>query len=256
MAEAAAEFGPQVLSLDEELLRVLIAGNKVRLEKLLSGEGGGGGHSHQQPQTDGQQVTISFHGAACAPVAAAPQPELSGTIRLLGVTSNGSTALHIVAIHGHAELAALICARAPSLAAARNRCLDTLLHCAAKAGHREVAACLLRTMQGGAAAGTDQAALLAPRNKTGATALHEAVRRSRVEVVDLLMTTAPWLAAVTTDGGVSPLYMAAAAESVQMVQLLLRPSRNGGPSPASAAGPEGRTALHVAAISTTKGVTK
>ncbi|KAF0905257.1 hypothetical protein E2562_003858 [Oryza meyeriana var. granulata] len=167
------------------------------------------------------------------------------------MTSNGSTALHIVASHGHVELAALICESAPSLVATRNRCLDTPLHCAAKAGHGQVVACLLRAIE---AAGREAAeTTLQARNRTGVTALHEAVRHGRVEVVDLLMTTAPWLASVITDGGLSPLYMAV-SHSVQMVRALLRPSQNGGPSPASAAGPEGRTALHVAAISRTKGM--
>jgi ankyrin repeat protein len=232
------EFGPHKLMLDEDMLQVLIAGNKVRFEKLLRGDGRG---------VEDGQVAINLHGAA--PAAAAPAR--SGTDRLLGVTSNGSTALHIVASHGHAELAAVICERAPSLAATRNRCLDTPLHCAAKAGHRELAACLLRTMQ---AVGTDAGrALQQSRNQRGSTALHEAIRHGHVDVIDLMMTRAPWLASVTSDSGVSALYMAAANHSVQMVQVLLRPSQNGGPSPASAAGPEGRTALHIAAISSTKG---
>ncbi|XP_052163153.1 uncharacterized protein LOC127780272 [Oryza glaberrima] len=229
---ATVEFGPQILWLDKELLQVLAAGNKVLLEELLRGEGG------THPARTNGQVAISFHGTS-EPAAR------RGTSRLLGVTSNGSTALHVVASHGHAELAALICERAPSLAATRNRSLDTPLHCASKAGHRDVAACLLRVM--------DQATPRS-RNLTGATALHEAVRHGHVEVVDLLMTTDPWLASVTTNGGVSPLYMAV-SHSVQMVQALLRPSQDGGPSPASAAGPEGCTALHVAAIKRTNAFT-
>uniref|UniRef100_A0A0D9WZR8 PGG domain-containing protein n=1 Tax=Leersia perrieri TaxID=77586 RepID=A0A0D9WZR8_9ORYZ len=171
-----------------------------------------------------------------------------GTTRLLGVTSNGSTALRVVASHGHIELAALICQRAPSLVATRNRCLDTPLHCAARTGHREVAACLLRTLQ--AAVMEHVEVTLQAKNKTGATALHEAVRHRRFEVVDLLMEAAPWLASVTTEGGVSALYMAATVDSLRMVTIieaLLRPSQIGEPSLASVAGPEGRTALHVAA---------
>uniref|UniRef100_A0A0D9WZS7 PGG domain-containing protein n=1 Tax=Leersia perrieri TaxID=77586 RepID=A0A0D9WZS7_9ORYZ len=246
MTEASAEFGPQHnLWLDDELLRALVAGSKVSLQKLLREE---------SPQTNGQ-ITINLRGTAPAGVAAAP--ELSGSCRLIGVTSNGSTALHVVAIHGHAELAGLICERAPSLAATRNRCLDTPLHCAARAGHRDVAACILRTMMQASTEAADS--ILQARNKAGATALHEAVRHGRVGVVDLLMETAPSLAAVTTDGGVSPLYMAAAAgsaDSVQMVHAILRPLRNGAPSPASAAGPEGRTALHAAAIRSTKEISE
>uniref|UniRef100_A0A0D9WZS5 Uncharacterized protein n=1 Tax=Leersia perrieri TaxID=77586 RepID=A0A0D9WZS5_9ORYZ len=229
---ATVEFGPQNMWLDEELLQVLAAGNKVRFEELLRGEDSGGGNDSRQQTND--QVAINFHSAEPA-----PEPtRRGGTCCLHGVTSNGSTALHIVASHGHAELAALVCERAPWLAATRNRCLDTPLHCAARTGHRDVAACLLRTMPPTA---------VQARNKTGDTALHDAVRHDRVGIVDILMTTVPWLASITTDDGVSPLYMAAAAQSKRMVQVLLHPMQNGGPSPASAAGPEGRTALHVAA---------
>uniref|UniRef100_I1QE53 Uncharacterized protein n=1 Tax=Oryza glaberrima TaxID=4538 RepID=I1QE53_ORYGL len=228
---ATVEFGPQILWLDKELLQVLAAGNKVLLEELLRGEGG------THPARTNGQVAISFHGTS-EPAAR------RGTSRLLGVTSNGSTALHVVASHGHAELAALICERAPSLAATRNRSLDTPLHCASKAGHRDVAACLLRVM--------DQATPRS-RNLTGATALHEAVRHGHVEVVDLLMTTDPWLASVTTNGGVSPLYMA--FRSLNSVNFNCKPeiaqeilNWPEGPSLLTRADSSGRTPLHFAVI--------
>nr|XP_034581014.1 ankyrin repeat domain-containing protein 65-like [Setaria viridis] len=80
---------------------------------------------------------------------------------LLGVTSNGNTALHLAASRGHSELAALVCERAPSLVATRNGGLDTPLHCAAKAGSRDVAACLLSLMRAAAAGGADEAAEIA-----------------------------------------------------------------------------------------------
>jgi ankyrin repeat protein len=238
MSEALAapvDFGPEQMTLGTELLRVLIAGDAARLKELLRGEG--------RSQADGQ-VAIEVNGAS--PVAV-PPPVRTGC--LLGITSNGNTALHLVASRGHAELAALVCERAPSLVATRNRGLDTPLHCAAKAGSRDVAAGLLSQMRAADAGGPDEevAAALRARNRLGATALHEAVRLSRAAVVDILMAEAPELASVTTDDGVSPLFLAAEIRSEQMVRLLLRPSPDGTPSPVSVDGRHGRTALHAAA---------
>jgi ankyrin repeat protein len=225
----AVEFGPhQKATLDAELLQVLTAGDKARLEGILSRQDHGAGNDRQQ--TDGQ-VAINVHGAAPC-------------FFLLGVASNGNTALHLVARRGHAELAALLCERAPSLVATRNSCLDTPLHCAAKSGHRDVAAVLLPAMQSG---GAEEDSALSARNQTGATALYEAVRHGHVGVVDLLMTEAPHLSSVATEDGTSPLYLAAMAGSAQMVRAMLRPSPDGTPSPASSSGPMERTALHVAA---------
>ncbi|XP_039851315.1 serine/threonine-protein phosphatase 6 regulatory ankyrin repeat subunit B-like, partial [Panicum virgatum] len=127
----AVEFGPEKMALSAELLKALTAGDAARLKQLLSGAG--------RPQAEGQ-VTINVNGGGASPVAVSPSR--AGASRLLGVTSNGNTALHLVASRGHAELAALVCEKEPSLVAARNRSLDTALHCAAKAGHGEVAACL------------------------------------------------------------------------------------------------------------------
>ncbi|KAG2596863.1 hypothetical protein PVAP13_5KG211914 [Panicum virgatum] len=222
------------MALSAELLKALTAGDAARLKQLLSGAG--------RPQAEGQ-VTINVNGGGASPVAVSPSR--AGASRLLGVTSNGNTALHLVASRGHAELAALVCEKAPSLVATRNRSLDTPLHCAAKAGHRKVAARLLSTMRAG---GADEAAALLARNRLGATALYEAVRHGYVRVVDLLMTEAPELASLASDDGFSPLYLAASTDrSVKMVRVLLRRSHDGTPSPASVNGPEGRSALHVAA---------
>ncbi|TVU38774.1 hypothetical protein EJB05_12160, partial [Eragrostis curvula] len=229
---AQVEFGPKKQTLSEELLQVLIAGNATRLEELLISSDDGQANGH---------VAINVHAATPDAAAAAPGPGTHSS--LLGVTSNGNTALHLVASRGHAKLATLICEKAPSLVATLNRSLDTPLHCAARGGHREVAACLLSTMR---SRGVEEAAALRATNRLGDTALHEAVRHSREEVVDLFMAEAPELASVTSDDGVSPLYLAATMESAQMVRLLLRPSPDGIPSPASSAGRKGRTALHAA----------
>ncbi|KAL6656677.1 hypothetical protein ACP70R_004457 [Stipagrostis hirtigluma subsp. patula] len=260
MAEAVVapvEFGPVHLTLGAELLQALTAGDAARLVELLGIQG----------QTNGHVAVEVNGGAGGSPAAVSPPPGVV-TSCLLGVTSNGNTALHLVASRGHAELVALVLEKAPALVATRNKFLDTPLHCAARGGHREVAACLLsRLLIGGA----EEAAALTARNQLGATALHEAVRHQRAGVVDLLMAEAPELASVTTDDGVSPLYMAASNKrtyiqfslklkvwvsslfgstcpvSLQMVRALLGPLQDGTPSPASFSGPKGQTALHVAA---------
>jgi hypothetical protein len=239
---APVEFGPEQMTLGTELLRVLTTGDVSRLKELLSGEG------LLTQRADGH-VAIKVNGTS-SPGAVSPGAGTgTGMGSLLGVTSNGNTSLHLVASRGHAELAAFVCESAPSLVATRNKGLDTPLHCAAKAGSRGVAACLLSRMRT-AAGGADEAAAAAlrARNRLGATALHEAVRLGRAAVVvDLLMTEAPELASVATDDGVSPLYLAAETRSEQMVRLLLRPAPDGTPLPASFAGRHGRTALHAAA---------
>jgi hypothetical protein len=157
MAEAQAlaapvEFGPEQLMLSPELLQVLTTGNAARLVEVLSTEG----------QTNGQ---VAIDVPATAAVAAPPGQAARSC--LLGVTSNGNTALHLAASRGHAEVTALLCEKAPSLVATRNRGLDTPLHCAAKAGHWRVAACLLSAMRAG---GEEATAALRARNCLGATA--------------------------------------------------------------------------------------
>lgn len=235
--------------LDSELLRALTSGDEARVEELLARESDG--HS----RTDaGVAINVQL-GAATTGAEAPLQSPWQGEAAsgLLGVTRSGSTALHLVASRGHAGLARRVCELAPSLVATRDGGLDTPLHCAAKAGHREVAACLLSAMRRAGGASADA---LRVRNGLGATALYEAVRNGHAETVVLLATEAPELAAMTTtDDGVSPLYLAALTGSVEMVRALLRPTPDGTPSLASFAGPEGRTALHAAA-SRSKGMAK
>ncbi|CAL5083280.1 unnamed protein product [Urochloa decumbens] len=235
MAEALAapvEFGPEKMTLSTELLKALTAGDVVRLEQLMSGEG--------RPQADGHVAINVVNGGVASPPRA-------GASCLLGVTCNGNTALHLAASRGHAKLSELLCEKAPSLVATRNRGLDTPLHCAAKAGHREVVACLLSAMRSG---GEETVAALRARNCLGATALYEAVRYRHAGLVDLLMTEAPELSSFTTEDGFSPLYLAASIDSLEMVKAIVRPALDGTPSPASYSGPEGRTALHAATVAT------
>lgn len=238
------------MSLDADLVQVLTDGDAVRLEELLMGREGHDGDDGCRRSDSLRQLQVSINvGDVALRREAAPRSR--GTNYLLGKTSNGNTALHLVASRGHVELTKLISEMAPSLVATTNKCLDTPLHCAARTGRREVAAYLLPMMRTAAGGGEEETAPpLRATNQLGATALYEAVRHRRAEVVDLFMAEAPELAAVVTsgaNGGVSPLYLAVTTGSVRMVAALLRPSRDGTPSPASFAGPKRRTALHVAA---------
>lgn len=223
------ESGPHEMIIDSELLRALSSGDEARVEDL-----------HLLTRACDGRVAIIVQDAA-AGLTGVPQPlQGAGASGLLGVTNGGSTALHVVASRGHAGLAKRVCELAPSLVATRDRSLDTPLHCAAKAGHRGVAACLVSTMR---CTGAGSEALRS-RNQLGATALYEAVRNGHAGTVELLAAEVPELAAVATDDGVSPLYLAAMTGSVEMVRALLPQLPE---SLASSAGPEGRTALHAAA---------
>ncbi|KAF8669118.1 hypothetical protein HU200_051443 [Digitaria exilis] len=207
--------------LDSKLLRALTSGDEAVVEELLMTRHGDG-HSRK-----GGLLLISVQlDAATTDAAAPPRQGEEGPSGLHGVTTSGSTALHLVASRGHAGLARRVCELAPSLVAARDGCLETPLHHAAKAGHREVAACLLSAMRR-----ADADATLRATNRLGATALYEAVRNGHAETVELLATEAPELAALTTDDGVSPLYLAAMTGSAKMGPALLSKADSSGKTP-------------------------
>lgn len=179
---AAAEFGPQQkMSLDADLVQVLTDGDAVRLEELLMGREGHDGDDGCRRSDSLRQLQVSINvGDVALRREAAPRSR--GTNYLLGKTSNGNTALHLVASRGHVELTKLISEMAPSLVATTNKCLDTPLHCAARTGRREVAAYLLPMMRTAAGGGEEETAPpLRATNQLGATALYEAVRHRRAD---------------------------------------------------------------------------
>jgi hypothetical protein len=129
MAEAQAlaapvEFGPYQLMLSPELLQVLTTGNAARLVEVLSTEG----------QTNGQ-VAIDVPGPRRWRRSEILPPRSAWPARRCTARRRPATGL--------------LCEKAPALVATRNRGLDTPLHCAAKAGHWGVAACLLSAMRAG-----------------------------------------------------------------------------------------------------------
>jgi ankyrin repeat protein len=171
---------------------------------------------------------------------------------LEGVTGEGSSALHIAARHGYLKLVEMICDQDISLIKARNNLLDTPLICAARAGHVDVVNHLIER----ASTQKETEYVLRAWNSSGATAVHEAVRNGYASVLGKLVSRDARLAVAVDGQGVSPLYMAVVSNRADMVDILISESRDGSvKSPASYAGPDGRTALHAAVFATNGMVT-
>lgn len=171
---------------------------------------------------------------------------------LEGVTAEDSSALHIAALHGYLKLVEMICDQDISLIKARNNLLDTPLICAARAGHVDVVNHLIER----ASTQKETEYVLRAWNSSGATAVHEAVRNGYASVLGKLVSRDARLAVAVDGQGVSPLYMAVVSNRADMVDILISESRDGSvKSPASYAGPDGRTALHAAVFATNGMVT-
>jgi ankyrin repeat protein len=175
-------------------------------------------------------------------------PLLTTTSSLLlqGVTSDGDSALHVVAAAGdddrHLRSAMVIYGKARHLLEARNKGRSTPLHVAVRAGNVDMLALLIR-LAGEEEGGEDRRrALLRMENGVGETALHEAVRGDDMRAVAVLMTADPCLARVP-DAGVSPLYLAVALRRYAVVRDL-----HARDNQLSYAGPAGQNALHAAVL--------
>ncbi|KAM0925304.1 hypothetical protein ACQ4PT_004278 [Festuca glaucescens] len=85
--------------------------------------------------------------------------------------------------------------------------------------------------------------MLRMQNEQGETVLHEAVRLGNKEMVDRLMSEDPQLARVQPADGASPLYLAISLEHDDIARQLYQKDQA-----LSYSGPDGRNALHVAAL--------
>uniref|UniRef100_A0A0E0A7B4 Uncharacterized protein n=1 Tax=Oryza glumipatula TaxID=40148 RepID=A0A0E0A7B4_9ORYZ len=177
------------------------------------------------------------------PTATAEQGDVDQSCCLKGVTAEGSSVLHIAASRGHLKLVVMICTHDISLIKSRNNQLDTPLICAARAGHVDVVDYLVRAAS---AMQEPERSVLRAWNSGGATAMHEAVRNGYAPVLQKLMSSDSGLATMVDDKGVSPLYLAVVSNRPDMVGILIGKSSDGVRSPASYAGPDGKTALHAA----------
>uniref|UniRef100_A0A0D3GEP4 PGG domain-containing protein n=1 Tax=Oryza barthii TaxID=65489 RepID=A0A0D3GEP4_9ORYZ len=177
------------------------------------------------------------------PTATAEQGDVDQSCCLKGVTAEGSSVLHIAASRGHLKLVVMICTHDISLIKLRNNQLDTPLICAARAGHVDVVDYLVRAAS---AMQEPERSVLRAWNSGGATAMHEAVRNGYAPVLQKLMSSDSGLATMVDDKGMSPLYLAVVSNRPDMVGILIGKSSDGVRSPASYAGPDGKTALHAA----------
>ncbi|XP_042498538.1 ankyrin repeat-containing protein At5g02620-like [Macadamia integrifolia] len=192
--------------------------------------------------------------------------------RLLRVTPNKNTTLHVSVTFGHREFVKKVYfallqhnsslegnteySKSLSLLTQVNSEGDTALHVAAREGHASIAKFLIEKIKPWPSdhdIESGSSSLLVPekirmRNESKNTALHEAVQRNDLEMVKLLTEVDPDLGHpnydVDVDGhGESPLYLAAKDGHLDILNHIFLIC----PSPAHG-GPYGRTALHVAVI--------
>ncbi|KAJ3670392.1 hypothetical protein LUZ60_010716 [Juncus effusus] len=136
---------------------------------------------------------------------------------LQSATFMGNTVLHVLCSNDHDALASKICNKDTSLLKARNKMLETPLHCAAKGGCTGTVSTLLKF-------GAE--AMVRERNCHGETALHEAARHNHEGVIEELMTVDPELAYEVDNYGVSALEVALARGNTEMMEKLSDQSIN------------------------------
>ncbi|XP_042480388.1 ankyrin repeat-containing protein At5g02620-like [Macadamia integrifolia] len=201
------------------------------------------------------------------------QVVIEDSSRLLRVTPNENTALHVSVSFGHIEFVNEVYSallrhnsnlegnmeynRSLSLITQVNSEDDTALHVAAREGHASIAKFLIEKIKPWSSShdvesGNYSSVVLEKlrmRNKSFHTALHEAVSRNDFEMVKLLTETDPDLGHPNYDAdhaegcGESPLYLAASDGCLDILNQIFLIC----PSPAHG-GPHGRTALHVAVV--------
>ncbi|RLN27593.1 hypothetical protein C2845_PM05G19220 [Panicum miliaceum] len=217
-------------AMNPELLMVACHGSDTQLTSLLSSE----------EQDTASVVVVEIDRATAA---ASSQARAPSSLLLQGVTSDGDSALHVVAAAGdgggYLRSAEVIYGKARNLLEARNKGGNTPLHCAAREGNVEMLALLVRL------AGEERvAALRRMQNEEGETALHEAIRAGDMRLVDVLMTADPCLARVPDGGaGASPLYVAVALRRYAIARDLHERDRQ-----LSYSGPAGQNAMHAAVL--------
>ena len=158
-----------------------------------------------------------------------------------------NTILHVLSANGHGHLLSTICMKNSSLLKARNVRNETPFHHAARFGNENTILELIRCAK--SEFGEDGLTeLLRQKNWLGETALHEAARHGHEAVVSTLMEEDLELAGLVNNDSVSPLYVATARGSVDMVQNMVEKLLNHEITPEFYSGPKKQTALHAAVL--------
>ncbi|KAK3008591.1 hypothetical protein RJ639_014710, partial [Escallonia herrerae] len=164
------------------------------------------------------------------------------------LTPNNNTVLHVAAMFCNTECANEVLRYSPSLSCRVNIQGDTALHISARNGCSGIVEALVKCTRldtERVGAGKEMLRML---NKENDTPLHEAVRNCRFDVVKLLVKEDPDFSCPANNLKETPLYLASEKGYHNFVLLILETCTE----PAYS-GPDGRTALHGAAISNSKG---
>ncbi|CAL4911340.1 unnamed protein product [Urochloa decumbens] len=148
--------------------------------------------------------------------------EADRNILVDSLTPQLNTALHLAALHGHADFAREVLNVKEELLVARNADGDTPLHLAARYGEQAVAELFVR---GARTWPEDLRSPLMMTNTAGDTPLHEAVRNRRSSVALLLLDADPGRGDDLNGVGEPPLEMAAREGLVLVVEKIVNHPR-------------------------------
>ncbi|KAF3336173.1 Ankyrin-3 [Carex littledalei] len=227
-----------------ELLVAAMKGNEAYLNQLL----GLNNEEEDHPQPSQEEEEHPPHTMISIDDDTPMEPS-DGLIR--STTGMGDTILHMLSAYGHEKLVSKICMKDSSLLKAHNVRNETPFHHAARFGHENTILKLIHCAK--SVFGKDVLIeLLRQKNCLGETALHEAAKRGHGAVVSTLMEEDQKLAGLVNDDSVSPLYLATARGSVDLVHNMVEKLLGQEITPAYYSGPKQQTALIAAVLQDTE----
>ncbi|XP_078154548.1 uncharacterized protein LOC144549652 [Carex rostrata] len=199
---------------------------------------------HPQPSKEEEEEEQPLHTMVSVDDDTPMEPS-DGLIR--SAAGMGDTILHILSANGHEKLVSKICLKDSSLLKAHNVRNETPFHHAARFGHENTISKLIHCAK--SVFGEDGLKeLLRQKNCLGETALHEAARHGHGAVVSILMEEDIELAGLVNNDSVSPLYLATARGSVDLVHSMVEKLLGQEIRPAFYSGPKQQTALFAAVL--------